>query len=67
MYGKDSSTLFGIGMENINRTIIITFNFYPISNKFDQLKCAIEENIYIFLMKETKLDSLSQNVFDKQS
>ena len=54
---NDSSTLFGIGMENINRIIIITFNFYPISNKFDQLKCVFEENIDISLMKETKLDS----------
>lgn len=54
---NDSSTLFGIGMENINRIIIITFNSYPISNKFDQLKCVFEENIDISLMKETKLDS----------
>lgn len=54
---NDSSSLFGIGMENINRIIIITFNFYPISNKFDQLKCVFEENIDISLMKETKLDS----------
>lgn len=54
---NDSSTLFGIGMENINRIIIITFNFYPISNKFDQLKCVFKENIDISLMKETKLDS----------
>lgn len=54
---NDSSTLFGMGMENINRTIIITFNFYPVSNKFNQLKCVFEENIDISLMKETKLDS----------
>lgn len=54
---NDSSTLFGIGMENINRIIIITFNSYPISNKFDQLKCVFEENIDISLMKEPKLDS----------
>lgn len=54
---NDSSTLFGIGMENINRIIIITFNLYPVSNKFNQLKCVFEENIDISLMKETKLDS----------
>ena len=42
---------------NQNKLIIGNLNINSISNKFDQLKCMIEENLDILIITETKLDS----------
>ena len=44
----------------MNRLLIGNLNINSVSNKFDQLKFFGRDNINIFFITETKLDSTSQ-------
>ena len=48
----------------MNRLLIGNLNINSVPNKFDQLKFFGRDNINIFFITETKLDSTS--VFDKR-
>ena len=44
-------------MKNINKLVICYLNIYLISNKFDQLKLNIKNNVNILVITESKLIS----------
>ena len=50
------SELRHLRLKNIGKVIIGNLNINSIKNKFDQLKCIINDNIDILIVTETKLD-----------
>ena len=49
--------LIEIRIKSINRILIGTLNVNSLAPKFDQLSEVIGNNLYILIIKETKLDS----------
>ena len=56
-YEKFSSSLIKIKRENINRIVFAQININSIRNKFDMLSSAINGNIDILVITETKIDN----------
>ena len=56
-YENFSSSLIKIKRENINRIAFAQININSIRNKFDMLSSAINGNINILVITETKIDN----------